>query len=288
MRPEELHTRTFDAQADTLKRYFNVLPLRHALELLAADDLPPRAVSLTFDDGYADNLTEAFPILQKHLLPVTVFVATRFLDGGLMWHDAILEGVRVLPEGHVLDLAPLALGTQAAGPVGTRYALARKIIDKTKYLAPERRQAVVDSLFANVDLPRDLMLTTMQLARLVECGAEIGAHTHGHPILTSLSEDDAREEIELSKKILEERTGRPVELFAYPNGRPLRDYGPSHVSMVQAAGFRAAVSTSAGSFGRGDDCYQIPRFGPWSEQPGAFALRLLRVYGERPNELALG
>ena len=70
-------------------------------------------------------------------------------------------------------------------------------------------------------------------------------------------------------------TGQPVTLFAYPNGRPGRDYGDGHVQMVKDAGFQAAVSTRWAPAMRDSDPFQLPRFTPWDVTPGRFLARLL-------------
>jgi hypothetical protein len=66
-----------------------------------------------------------------------------------------------------------------------------------------------------------------------------------------------------------------VRLFAYPNGKPGRDYSREHVDMVRELGFEAAVSTAWGVGHAASDPYQLPRFTPWDKTPGRFALRLL-------------
>jgi hypothetical protein len=67
-------------------------------------------------------------------------------------------------------------------------------------------------------------------------------------------------------------------LFAYPNGKPGIDYQARHVGMVERAGFTAAVSTAMGSPTRRMDRFQIPRFTPWSPDPGRFALQLAQNF----------
>jgi hypothetical protein len=87
---------------------------------------------------------------------------------------------------------------------------------------------------------------------------------------------------------LESITGRRVGLFAYPNGRPGRDYDASHVALVKSCGFDAAVSTAWGAAGGRVDTFQIPRMLPWDASPLKFATRLLRTYREqRPEQLGL-
>jgi len=86
---------------------------------------------------------------------------------------------------------------------------------------------------------------------------------------------EARAEIVEGKRRLEEITDAPVTLFAYPNGKPGRDYGPRDVELVRRAGFAAAVSTRAGAANRASDLFQLPRFTPWDKSPRRFGMRLL-------------
>jgi peptidoglycan/xylan/chitin deacetylase (PgdA/CDA1 family) len=92
--PDELDAARFDAVCGWLRRWFNVLPLDEAVRQLAAGDLAARALSITFDDGYADNHNVALPILARHGMCATFFVATGFLDGGRMFNDTLIEAVR--------------------------------------------------------------------------------------------------------------------------------------------------------------------------------------------------
>lgn len=105
---------------------------------------------------------------------------------------------------------------------------------------------------------------------------EIGAHTVNHPILALLNGTDARWEIEESKAQLEAITGHRVTSFAYPNGKPGKDYGPEHVSMVRAAGFEGAVTTMSGVTRHGTDRLQMPRCSPWGRDPLKFSVQVIR------------
>ena len=81
----------FDLQVEYFSKYFNVLPLHEAVQRLQDGTLPSRAACITFDDGYADNEAVALPILQKHGVSATFFVATGFINGGIMWNDVMVN-----------------------------------------------------------------------------------------------------------------------------------------------------------------------------------------------------
>jgi peptidoglycan/xylan/chitin deacetylase (PgdA/CDA1 family) len=102
----------------------------------------------------------------------------------------------------------------------------------------------------------------------------IGAHTVSHPILCSISDEAARHEMLVSKSRLEEIIGKPVRLFAYPNGKPRKDYARNHVSIAREVGFSAAFSTSAGVATHHSDLFQLPRFTPWDRSAWRYALRM--------------
>lgn len=284
LQPEVPDCSTFDWQMRLLARHFNVLPLAEAGRRLREGSLPARAAAITFDDGYADNLTHALPILQAHGLPATFFIATGFLDGGRMFNDTLIELARRLPEGRH-DLASIGLEQVEVTDAASRRALIRTLIGHFKYQPMLERKHRCETLAAQfgLQLPTDLMLTRAQLRTLHHStGVEIGAHTCHHPILARLDDAQAREEIVAGKQALETLLEQPVRLFAYPNGRPGKDYLPQHVAMVREAGFDLAVSTAPAAADRHADPLQLPRFTPWDGTPLRFGLRLLHTLLRRP------
>lgn len=274
--PYEVCAKEFDWQLALLERWFTVLPLREAAARLRSGTLPVRSACVTFDDGYADNVTVALPILRRRGVPATFFVATGFLDGGTMWNDRVIETVRGAP-GAALDARSIGLDKLDISSIALRRLAIGTLLDALKYLPIEERQRRAERLSAETACtPRsDLMMTSAQVRELRGNGMEIGAHTVSHPILTSLDSMRAREEISEGKRRLEEITGSPVTLFAYPNGKPGHDYRGEHVAMVSELGFEAAVSTAWGVGHAASDPFQLPRFTPWDRTPGKFALRLL-------------
>lgn len=275
LRPDEPAADVFRWQMELVGGACNVLPLEEAVDRLQAGNLPPRAASITFDDGYADNVTEALPILSDAGLPATFFIATGFLNGGRMFNDTVIEAVRRLPAGRH-DFSELGLGLRSLQDAGQRRAVIRELLPRFKYATPAERDALLVRLEAQVPgrLPRNLMMNDAQVATLPASGMTVGAHTVSHPILNVLPREQAYEEIAGSRRALEHIIGRSVTLFAYPNGRRGEDYDATHTELVRAAGFRAAVSTRPGSAGPDADVYELPRFTPWDRTPARFAARL--------------
>jgi peptidoglycan/xylan/chitin deacetylase (PgdA/CDA1 family) len=290
MFPDEMHRARFDTLCGWLARWYRVLPLDEAARRLADGSLPARALCITFDDGYADNHDVALPVLQRHGLPATFFIATNFLDGGRMWNDTVVESVRRCQADRV-ELSGLSLPLEGAALLtgwDQRRHWASKLLGVTKYLPPAERLDAVSRIAQRfgATLPDDLMMSTAQLRAMAAAGMQIGAHTMSHPILATLDDAAAAREITLGKSRLEALLDQPVTLFAYPNGRPRTDYLPRDVALVRGAGFAAAVSTAAGAAGPGPgDPFQLPRFTPWDHQRTRFGLRMARNYFTRADRV---
>ena len=278
---DEPDAERFAAQMRLVAGLFNVLGLSEAIERLGSGTLPPRAACITFDDGYADNVEVAAPILSAQGLRATFFIATGFIGGRAMWNDVVIETIRRAPR--TLDLSELGFGLLDCSDIGARMRSMQALLSRLKYLEPGerlRRVARIQQLAA-ASIPTDLMMTEAQLRRLAGLGMELGAHTVNHPILTSVSPETARAEISASRAHLERILARPVELFAYPNGRPGRDFGAEHVAIVRELGFRGAVSTGWGAAAGATDVLQLPRIAPWDRTSLRYAARMIRSYRQR-------
>lgn len=275
--PDEPDAAAFEALLSAVAQYCNVLPLPEAASRLVAGSLPARAACVTFDDGYANNHEIARPVLERLGLPATVFVAGGAVDHGIMWNDIVIEAIR--RARRELDLAPAGLGVVRldGGPARTQSVPAA--LAALKYLPPAERWERAIALFernAGGKPPR-LMMTRAQVRDLAVRGFDVGSHTVTHPILSTLSAAEARAEITGSYVWVREVTGRTPHSFAYPNGRPGRDFGGAHVAMARDAGFEVAVTTVWGCAKRGDDPMQLPRYTPWETTSPAVWLRLVKT-----------
>ena len=275
MRPGEVDKRTFTWHMQLLAKHFNVLSLEDALQRMQTDLLPPRAVCITFDDGYADNYKNALPILQQFNLTATFFIASGFLDGGRMWNDTVIEAVRNL-KTPTLDLNEIGLGQFQTSNENQKCQAANDIIQKIKHLSFDERSRYVEYIAKqSQNLPNDLMMTSEQIKKLHQSGMEIGGHTVNHPILAKLDDETAKWEVVENKRFLEQLLNVELKLFAYPNGKPTVDYSKQHTEIMRQIGFRAAVSTRWGVYTKSCETMELPRFTPWDNSPVKFFIRII-------------
>jgi peptidoglycan/xylan/chitin deacetylase (PgdA/CDA1 family) len=274
--PEVPDVRRFAQMLSWLREWFNVLPLDQAIERLSLGELPERAAAITFDDGYADNFTEAMPLLQERGMCATFFVATGFLDGGRMWNDTIIEAIRRSRRDSV-DLSAIGLPNMPIASLHERREAIERCITALKYRPLSQRTADAERVAAaaGVSPPDDLMMKSAQVVALHRNGMQIGAHTVSHPILARLTNDAARSEIAGSRARLEALLDAPVRCFAYPNGKAGDDYSDEHVALVRDIGFAYGLSTNPGAAGKGSDLMQLPRFTPWDRTSLRFGARLV-------------
>ena len=253
---------------------FNVLPFGLATELLKKGKLPAAAACITFDDGYRDNFTVALPVLRQYGVCATFFIATAFLGGGRMWNDDIIEAVRAWNTG-VADWSRFGLDQYELGTLADRRDTINAVLDKVKYFPCTQREAVARQIArcAGVDERSDLMMSADDVRAIRAAGMEVGGHTHSHPILGSVGDDEAFAEIVRGKDELESILSERVDVFAYPNGNPRLDFAARHVDMLKVAGFRAAATTESGVGTVLCDPFMMPRFTPWDRTPARFATR---------------
>lgn len=280
----------FGEHLRTIATDFEPLPLRDLAEAAVEGRLPRRAVAVTFDDGYADNLLAAKPLLEQAGVPATVFVTSSNVgDGSPFWWDELErlllspgrvpspleleiggEPVRFEPgqdaEYSVRDAAERAAWTVLdEHDPGPRQQIYRKLCRRLRGLEERERSATLERLRTLVRLESSAEqgparpLALDELERLSADGlVEIGSHTKTHPVLSQLPPEASREEIQGGKRSLERVLGRPVYAFAYPYGGT-SDFDETTVAIVRDAGFETACSTIPRRVGRNTDPLRVPR-----------------------------
>lgn len=279
--PSEPHEEAFRFQMAFLARHLRPLLLPEAVDRLYGGSLPARAVCITFDDGYANNHEVALPVLRRLGIPATFFIATGYLDGGLMFNDGIIEAVRRSPR-QSLELSSIGLGTHSLESIDARRRVVRALISSLKYRPHRERASLVAQVQerAEAHVPDNLMMTTAQIRALHASGMDVGGHTISHPILTQLPDDEANREIAQGRSDLTRILGTAPRSFAYPNGHPGEDFESKHAAMVAAAGYSYALSTVLGCARPTSDRWQIPRVTLWSRTVPRLTANLVSLYAK--------
>src|SRR5690349_5292494 len=138
--PGEPSAKEFDALLAHVAQRFMLVPLEEGIRRTFEQTLPPRALAITFDDGYADNLSIAAPLLRRRGIPATVFVATGFLDGGTMWNDRVIAAFRSTARSE-LDLGALGLGKHSLGSEETRRRAIERVLRAMRHRPHFQREA---------------------------------------------------------------------------------------------------------------------------------------------------
>lgn len=240
----------FDRQLAYLARWFHVISLRELVEWLdGRKELPPYAALITFDDGYLDNYSQAYPLLRKHKLPALIFLTTGHIgtDAPFYWDLAAYcfthtrRDHLAFPDGRVEHWSTPEQRAQAG----------KTWVERMKALPQAEKQVHVESLpvLLDVSIPagyfQRLMMDWEQVREMQKNGIEFGAHTVNHPILTRVPREQAREEILESKSRIEQELGEPVLGFAYPNGQAA-DRDQAVETLVAESGIRAAFTLLSG------------------------------------------
>lgn len=298
----------FAEHLEVLQKEARPIRLDQLTKNLGRSSVPPRSVVITFDDGYADNLIHAKPLLDRHDMPATVFVTTGANDMSAFWWDELerlllLPGT--LPESLELFIAGKtfrwALGEAAIyseeaclrlrnwrpweeDPPTLRHSLYSSLCRIIKPMSDGVQQAVMRDLrhwagAEEIGLQAHRRLTPSEIVSLSqEHLIEVGGHTVTHPILSTIARDRQCDEIQQNKSFLEDILEAPVSSFAYPYG----DYSRETLRIVREAGFDCACSIIRGAVQPDSDLFQLPRLHVWDMGGDEFAAWLRQMWTIEP------
>ncbi|MGB3564446.1 MAG: polysaccharide deacetylase family protein [Thermoanaerobaculia bacterium] len=260
--------RRFEEHLEILRRTANIMPLGELLTAAREGRLAPRSVALSFDDGYADSLYAAKPLLEAYDAPATVFVVAGCL-GGTFWWDELLDAIvrpPSLPDRLQLTIRDQDYEWRLGGSNRWRRdRLFRQLYRLLRELDADERRAVLQRLASWCEgrpaAPNHRRpLTDEELVELAAGGLiEAGAHGMTHRPLSGLSETEQHHEIAHSKTALEEALGMPVTSFSYPYGLE-EDFTAKSVALVERSGFDRACTNVCDVVDHATDPYRLPRF----------------------------
>jgi peptidoglycan/xylan/chitin deacetylase (PgdA/CDA1 family) len=265
-----LNCREFDRQMAYLRKTYEIVSLDDAVPLLReAKGFRRPSVILTIDDGYRDNYTLAYPIIRKHDLPVTIYLTAGMIGGEKgLWIDDIEYALRstgcaVFNSEKVLGEERIDISTHEK-----KKAAEKKLYAALAKKGGQERKDALRELFEALNVPgpsalsRDrIMMNWEEVNEMVANSVNFGAHTVSHPFLPLMPLDEAKREIQDSKLIIEEKTGKTVRHFAVPNGKN-DDFSPELSEFCREIGFDTVVTTEPGVVGGSADTYSLARVLP--------------------------
>ena len=246
----------FERQISVLKKFFKVITLSEFAELRnsAKDSL----AVITFDDGYKNTYTKAFPVLKDNGIPATVFLTTGPIDNrDMVWTDKLN-----LIKKNDASLLEATKNNLKNMPNSMKEAKLNKLLSQSSI---------------NIDsLPHtEKMLSWEEVTLMNSEGIEFGSHTVNHPILTKISLDEAKKEIKNSKYKIELETGKPVTTFCYPNGMK-SDFNDDIKQILKESGFKCAVTSVEGKVNDSDDNLALKRISLGDRHPGLAILKIIK------------
>ena len=247
----------FKEQLIFLKKNYNLVSLDNLLNFEKSKKFN---ISITFDDGYKNNLTYALPILNEFNVPATIYIITKFFENelniwwyelrDLIWQNS--ENIKFMYNEKKYDFS-IKNNSEKLKCYTKLKQIIKKLdkIEQKKFLnavtKTDSRKQYKDEFLSKEDLK---LLSSNSLIT-------IGAHTHNHLSLKNLKRDDCIKEIKISKQILENLVGCKINHFSYPYGTK-DDAGKREFEIVEELGFRSAVTTSTGGISR-KRLFNLPR-----------------------------
>lgn len=238
-----LPIKQFEKQIRFLKNNFELVSLQEGLHNLQQRKHANNPyLTITIDDGFRDNYTLAWPLLQQYAVPATIFLATDFIDTGRPpWPTQLIDIFESTTSQHMSFPFKADISSMAE-----RSTVARKLMNDWRPFSPQRREGLLNSLKNELESHRQnpyyRPLTWQQIQEMKSGRINFGSHTVYHSILPETSDAVLQSEIRESKNRIEEKLQTPCLDFAYPNG----DNGGREREFLKSENFRLAVTQKFG------------------------------------------
>ena len=260
--PNIVTPRVFEAQIQYLVSMARIIPLQEYLDhVKEKKPLHQKSIVITFDDGYKDNLTIAFPILQKYSVPATFFISTGYIGTNkIKWEDQLSCLIR-RSKIEVFSLGfPSSNVSFNIGRAKDKFRTINALVNILGHLNQSERQQALDELKVQLKVnctdQAGVMMTWDDVRQLADTpGITFGSHTVTHQHLTRFSPDETKREVTHSKEHLEKEIGRPITLFSYPKG----DFNDNVIAEVKSAGYTSAVTIEYGQNNIHSDPFRLRR-----------------------------
>lgn len=272
-----LRERTFSELLKYLRDSFQVLSMGAFLDgsWASAVSTKPMCV-ITFDDGWKDNYTTAFPLLKEYDIPATIFLVTNLVENGArFWVERVNEAWKN-PASRRLISEGVERPAQRKG----EEVELEEVVEYLKHMSMAERKRRLDTILSEEPARQedvDRNMTWDQAVEMSRNGIEFGGHTVHHPLLTFEDDETVARELQTAKRTIEAKLGVKARAFCYPNG----DWNDRVRKKVEEAGYECAFSVRTGWHSLGDDLFSIRRIliheGNVADRRGEFSPAVLNM-----------
>lgn len=240
-----------------LSKYYNVVSLEYFIN--HQEELSGRKnIVITFDDGYKDNFTIAYPILRKYKLPATIFLATDFIDTNKTKFEDILTSHFASNHINTIDIDSLRLKKELKNETERNAAITQFLYTLNR-LDSKKREDVIHEVSTKYGIEsncsNNVMLTWDGIMQMDRQLISFGAHSTSHQNLTKLPYDQQIDEINKSKSAIEHHLESAVASFSYPLGF----FDKNIIKALRDSGYKCAVTTISGVNNSDMDLFQLKR-----------------------------
>lgn len=284
----KLKPEVFSAQMRYLKSRYRIVPLGCLCREVQEGRSVKPTIAITFDDGYRDLYSFAYPVLQKYRIPATIYLIGHSMETGeAPWYDRIFATLSAT-SGPIFEIELESPRRFIFSSAKARIAAAWEIVCYLRGISDERRRAWCSSLERRVKVPHaellERMLNWQQVREMHRAGVEFGAHTMTHPAVSRLDASALPEELARPKRLLEGGLDAPIQDFAYPFGKP-GDLSGAAEKFLKKSEYRSAVTTIGGYNKPGANPLCLRRMQVGDDPSVAkFAFDLNRMFLEGPAE----
>jgi peptidoglycan/xylan/chitin deacetylase (PgdA/CDA1 family) len=251
------HIKDFKREMAYFKRNFQIVSMDEvASHMRLGEGFKRPSIAITFDDGYLDNYTLAYPVLKKHGVPATIYLTTGLvgtLDG--IWTEEIGVAFLETKKDHFHFSALFGDKTIPIKTKEEKEQANSEVSEALKVRPDDERRELMQKLFEELEVSekferpfgKRMMLNWEEVQEMRRDGITIGSHSHTHPILSQMSGDKAKDEILNSKKVVEKNVDIEVKHFSFPNGRE-EDFSEELRDYCRKIGFESVCSVVYGPY----------------------------------------
>lgn len=278
-----IETNCFKAHLRLLKQYFSVIPLKKVVDCLQNSiELPQHFVVITFDDGYEDNYTDAYPLLQKYGLPASIFLTAGLVDSeDLLWHDQLEVLLSYTPCRYLSIKSEDGIRNLPLRTIGEKWYAYEYLTRRCLRISPSNRREFLEQLEESLkvsiseEMKKHYKLLNWDQVRTISSSGlvDFGSHTMNHHLVTSLDEKNRDYELGKSQKLIMRETGNKTTLFSYPNG----NFDEKAMMHLRAHGYLGACTAERKLLNYYCDSLAIPRVGVSGESAESLAIKLSSI-----------